>query len=159
MTLLHRNSAASRFFPNRKLLGGIIPGRDHCKLVFPSPRRSRHACRAWGGARLTLKHYREIYSVVFPLTFCRQQADTDVIELDRFVSIVFEHFAVHFQGRQVHILRLFRHDDSRGESMSSEHDGKDQDDLFSPLPYLLVSGAVVLMTLLLRCLFCPGEQF
>lgn len=37
--------------------------------------------------------------------------------------------------------------------MSSEHDGKDQDDLFSPLPYLLVSGAVVLMTLLLRCLF------
>lgn len=39
--------------------------------------------------------------------------------------------------------------------MSSEHDGKDQDDLFSPLPYLLVSGAVVLMTLLLRCLFCP----
>ena len=30
--------------------------------------------------------------------------------------------------------------------MSSEHDGKDQDDLFSPLPYLLVSGAVVLMT-------------
>lgn len=24
--------------------------------------------------------------------------------------------------------------------MSSEHDGKDQDDLFSPLPYLLVSG-------------------
>ncbi|MER1029433.1 hypothetical protein AAA608_10235 [Pseudomonas aeruginosa] len=41
--------------------------------------------------------------------------------------------------------------------MSSEHDGKDQDDLFSPLPYLLVSG--VLMTLLLRCLFCPGEQF
>ncbi|PBD22095.1 hypothetical protein CLM86_39730, partial [Pseudomonas aeruginosa] len=30
MTLLHRNSAASRFFPNRKLLGGIIPGRDHC---------------------------------------------------------------------------------------------------------------------------------
>ncbi|MDF5997334.1 hypothetical protein P4200_34965 [Pseudomonas aeruginosa] len=27
--------------------------------------------------------------------------------------------------------------------MSSEHDGKDQDDLFSPLPYLLVSGAVV----------------
>ncbi|WP_323805186.1 hypothetical protein [Pseudomonas aeruginosa] len=28
--------------------------------------------------------------------------------------------------------------------MSSEHDGKDQDDLFSPLPYLLVSGAVVL---------------
>lgn len=42
--------------------------------------------------------------------------------------------------------------------MSSEHDGKDQDDLFSPLPYLLVSGAVVLMTLLLRCLFCPGEQ-
>jgi hypothetical protein len=105
------------------------------------------------------KHYREIYSVVFPLTFCRQQADTDVIELNRFVSIVFEHFAVHFQGRQVHILRLFRHDDSRGESMSSEHDGKDQDDLFSPLPYLLVSGAVVLMTLLLRCLFCPGEQF
>ncbi|MDT8220749.1 hypothetical protein RQ595_20690 [Pseudomonas aeruginosa] len=43
--------------------------------------------------------------------------------------------------------------------MSSVHDGKDQDDLFSPLPYLLVSGAVVLMTLLLRCLFCPGEQF
>lgn len=42
--------------------------------------------------------------------------------------------------------------------MSSEHDGKDQDDLFSPLPYLLVSGAVVLMTLLLRCLFCPGDQ-
>ena len=54
----------------------------------------------------------------------------------------------------MHILRLFRHDDSRGE-----HDGQDQDDLFSPLPYLLVSGAVVLMTLLLRCLFCPGEQF
>ncbi|MGT4706416.1 hypothetical protein PDB2_05776 [Pseudomonas aeruginosa] len=43
--------------------------------------------------------------------------------------------------------------------MSSEHDGKAQDDLFSPLPYLLVSGAGVLMTLLLRCLFCPGVQF
>ncbi len=42
--------------------------------------------------------------------------------------------------------------------MSSEHDGKDQDDLFSPLPYLLVSGAVVLMTLLLRCLFCRASS-
>ena len=42
--------------------------------------------------------------------------------------------------------------------MSSEHDGKDQDDLFSgALP--AGSGAVVLMTLLLRCLFCPDEQF
>ncbi|QKR03128.1 hypothetical protein HB747_10650 [Pseudomonas aeruginosa] len=159
MTLLHRNSAASRFFPKRSPLGGIIPGRDHCKWVFLSPRLFLTLGEPGGSARQTPKHYREIYSVVFPLTFCRQQADTDVIELDRFVSIVFEHFAVHFQGRQVHILRLFRHDDSRGESMSSEHDGKDQDDLFSPLPYLLVSGAVVLMTLLLRCLFCPGEQF
>ncbi|RBO24572.1 hypothetical protein C2127_18870 [Pseudomonas aeruginosa] len=53
MTLLHRNSAASRFFPKRSPLGGIIPGRDHCKWVFPSPRLFLTLGEPGGGARQT----------------------------------------------------------------------------------------------------------